>query len=728
MSEALRRLAAAHGIAVEFRDAWGEPRRASDDVLRAVLAAMHVDAGSEAEVAAALAQASLARCRECLPPIHVVRAGSRPWRLRVHLPSPSARDALEWRVIAEDGSEQRRPIASAHVHVVDADARCTALDVALDLPLANGYHDLELRANGEPVGRGVLAVAPASCYRPAALERRRRAWGVAVQLYGVRSRRNFGIGDYTDLAAIVEAWSAEGVDVVGVNPLHALFPHNPLHASPYSPSSRLFQNPLYLDVEAIAEYAHCREARERVASRDFQAALSALRASPLIDYAAVAALKRPILEILYAQARRDAQGERTRWAAFDAFKTAGGEALRRHALFEALQAHFHAADPSIWGWPVWPEAYRDPASPAIVAFADEHAERVDFFAWLQWQAELQRRNVAECARRAGLAVGVYADLAVSVDRGGAEVWAAQHLYAIGASVGAPPDAFNLRGQDWGLPPMIPGRLRESAYAPFIATLRANMRNAGALRVDHVMGLLRLYWVPSGATPADGAYVRYPLDDLLGLLALESERHRCLVIGEDLGTVQDEVRAALSRSDVLSYRVLLFERDAAGAFEPPAHYPEAALATASTHDLPTLAGWWEGLDIALRALHGHLGAQFDLAAQRAERVSDRGRLLAALAHAGLLPEGTPHDPEAVPTLTEPLALALQAFLARTPSALLVVQAEDVFGVREQANLPGTVSEHPNWRRKLPVALEEVAADGRLRALAARIAGERPKCAA
>jgi len=342
---------------------------------------------------------------------------------------------------------------------------------------------------------------------------------------------------------------------------------------------------------------------------------------------------------------------------------------------------------------------------------------------LQWQTELQRATVAQSARRSGLAIGLYTDLAVSIDRGGAEAWAEQHLYAIGASVGAPPDIFNVKGQDWGLPPMIPQCLRESGYAPFIATLRANMRNAGALRIDHVMGLLRLYWVPSGATPAAGAYVRYPLDDLLGLLALESERHRCLVIGEDLGTVPDEVRAALERNDVLSYRVLLFERDAAGNFNAPSQYPEAALATASTHDLPTLAGWWEGHDIALRAAHGHLGPQADLAAQMAERVRDRGQLLGALARAGLLPDATPLDPHAVPTLTPALAIALQLFLARTPSTLLVVQPEDVFGVREQANLPGTVTEHPNWRRKLPVPLEEVAPDGRLHALAAHIASER-----
>jgi len=726
MSEALRRLAAAHGVALEYRDAWGNLRETSDDVLRAILAAMRVDASSEQHVGEALTQLVLARCRQSLPPMTVVRADARPWRLHVHLPEAAQRAPLEWRIVTEGGIEHRCPIAAGDVQRGEAVRGCVGLDLPFAAQLANGYHDIELRAGADCIGRGMIAVAPRACYRPPALRNGGRGWGIALQLYGVRTQRNWGIGDFTDLAAIVEQWGGEGVDVVGVNPLHALFPHNPLHMSPYSPSSRLFQNVLYLDVEAVDEFAHCREARERVASTAFQSSLDALRKAPLVAYPGVAMRKMPILELLYAQARDDARtGSTTRWAAFDAFKTERGESLRRQALFDALQQHFFASDASIWGWPVWPQPYRDPASPAIVAFANDHAERIDFFAWLQWQAELQRANVAERARRAGLAVGLYTDLAVSIDRGGAEAWAGQHLYALGAGVGAPPDIFNLKGQDWGLPPMIPQRLRESGYAPFIETVRANMRNAGALRIDHVMGLLRLYWVPSGATPADGAYVRYPLDDLLGLLALESERHRCLVIGEDLGTVPDEVRVALAQNDILSYRVLLFERDAAGSFHPPRQYPEAALATASTHDLPTLAGWWEGHDIALRAAHGHLGPKPDLAVPMAERIRDRGQLLAALARENLLPDGTPLDPHAVPVLTPALASALQAFLARTPSALVIVQPEDLFGVREQANLPGTVDEYPNWRRKLPVSLEDADADGRLHALAARIAAERPQ---
>ena len=727
MNTLLHRLARAHGIALEYRNAWGNVQRISDGVLRAVLAAMHVDIATEEAIARALDALDFARCGQCLPPMSVVRKASRPWRIEVNLPLRYASQALAWRVIAEDAGEYRFAIPDAELRIATASSGpCIKVRLSLDAPLSIGYHTIELVANGVTIAHGMLAVAPTKCHRPAALRNGGRTWGVAVQLYGVRSARNFGMGDFTDLANLVGRVGAEGADVVGVNPLHALFPHNPTHASPYSPSSRMFVNVFYLDVEAIAEFARCAHARERVNSSTFRSALAKVRAAPLVDYAGVAALKMPLLELLYVQARGDARsGATSRWLEFDAYKTAGGEALRRQALFDALQAHFHARDPAIWGWPVWPSDYRDPASRAVRAFADEHGERVGFFAWLQWQADLQRESIATRARQSGLAIGLYTDLAVSIDRGGAEAWANQALYAVRASVGAPPDIFNVRGQDWGLPPMIPTRLRDAGYAPFIATLRANMRASGALRIDHVMGLMRLYWVPSGATPADGAYVHYPLDDLAGLLALESERHRCLVIGEDLGTVPDEVRIALASNDLLSYRVLLFERNEQGEFNPPSAYPEAALATASTHDLPTLAGWWEGHDIALRAAHGHLGANANLESAMAERIRDRGQLLAALVREGLLPEGTPLDPNAVPTLTLVLAAALQAYLARTPCALFVVQPEDVFGAIEQANLPGTTTEHPNWRRKLPVSLDDMATDGRLHALAARIATERSR---
>jgi (1->4)-alpha-D-glucan 1-alpha-D-glucosylmutase len=730
MTESLRQLAVAHGIALEYHDARGHARRADADTLRSLLRAMHVDAESEVDIAQALRDVADARCRQCLPPMIVVRSNVRPWRVPACLRAEPPLDALSWRVGAEGEPARGRHIpasmtASSDSFTVDGQ-RFIGCELGLDAELADGYHAIELMDGTRSLAQSTLAVAPPRCYRPASLRAGGRRYGAAVQLYSLRSRRNFGIGDFTDLATLVAQSAAAGADIVGVNPLHALFPQRPAQASPYSPSSRLFLNVLYLDPQAVPGFDGCAEAQRRLNSAEFQTALRALRAESFVDYDGVAAAKLEILDLVYAHARREAgAGRREQWTAFDAFKTAGGEALRRQALFDALHAHFAARDPGIWGWPAWPASHHDPQGPAVAEFADKHAERVDFYAWLQWQAGLQRGSVAARARACGLTIGLYADLAVSIDRGGADAWAWPHLYAMGASVGAPPDLFNARGQDWGLPPLIPQRLRDAGYAPFIAVLRANMRDAGALRIDHVMGLLRLYWVPAGAPPARGAYVRYPFEDLLGILALESRRHRCLIVGEDLGTVPDEVRVALAANDVLSYRVLLFERDAEGRFKPPVTYPEAALATASTHDLPTLAGWWEGRDIELRAENGQLPPDAGTDGPMAERIRDRGLLLAALAAEGLLPSAIPCDPQVVSRMTPSLADAIHAYLARTCCALFVVQPEDAFGVREQVNLPGTTVEHPNWRRKLPFELEDEQGAGRLHALAARIARERPR---
>jgi (1->4)-alpha-D-glucan 1-alpha-D-glucosylmutase len=774
---ALSRLAQAHGIGLQYHDIWGTLHDVTPDTLRSLLCAMGVSVSTDRDADAALAALMQSRWRNRIAPMVVVREDASLLRMRLHLPHGLDVDSVH--IVSETGEEQHRTPSSAMEAgeaIVDGEAwRARDIEVALAVPL--GYHRLAFAAGGHVVAETRCAIVPRTCYRPPALRDGARTWGAAVQLYGVRSRRNWGIGDFTDLAGIIAGWGAQGAGIVGVNPLHALFPQDPLRNSPYSPSSRLFVNTLYLDVEAIADFTDCEPARTLVASPAFRKRLAALRDSALLDYLGVAAAKREVLDLLYASFRdRHLRRRTSRGASFLAFQQAGGEALHRYALFEALQEHCFALDASVWGWPAWPAQFRDPRSSDVARFAKERAERVDYYGYLQWQADLQRTAIANDANEAGLAIGVYTDLAVSIDRGGAEAWANQSLYATSASVGAPPDAFNPDGQDWGLPPLVPSRLRDAGYAPFIATLRANMRCAGALRIDHVMGLMRLFWVPQNKTPAAGAYVHYPFDDLVGLLALESQRNRCAVIGEDLGTVPDEVRRTLAERDVLSYRVLLFERDGAGEFKPPERYPDAALATASTHDLPTLAGWWQGHDIEVRAKLGLVGAE--TARLQDERAEDRRRLLRALEREHMLPptpipalpppdrgkgdtsfpllpgegegvrspipalpppergkgdisspllpgegegvrSGASADPRSWPEMTTELAESIMAFLAATPALIVVLQLEDVLLVREQANLPGTTDAHPNWRRKLPVAIEDVLDGEPLHSLAKRV---------
>jgi malto-oligosyltrehalose synthase/4-alpha-glucanotransferase len=695
--ERLEHLAERWGIQPSYLDVWGRRQHAPDATLAGLLQAMGASLDEAEDGAAPL-----------LPPAIVLRGAARPLRIPLALP-PACPDPLAWRLVTEEGAVHTGSLAPhAAELVVDAD------------DIGHGYHCLTLANGDRELARTTLIHAPRRCYRPPALEGEGRIWGPAVQLYGLRSARNWGIGDFGDLAAVVAAWGEAGAGIVGVNPLHALLPAHPAEASPYGPSSRLFRNVLYLDVEAIADFHACAAAQARVASADFQARLAALREAELVDYPGVAAAKFEILELLYATFREHhlARGS-PRAEAFHRYRQREGRVLRRHALFDALQEHFCRADPAIWGWPVWPADFRDPDCEAVQRFAAGHPERVEYYEYLQWQAELQLAAVAARAAQLGYAVGLYQDLAVSVGRGGAEAWAGQRRYAGGASVGAPPDEFNPLGQDWGLPPLNPRALAAAGYAPFIATLRANMRHAGALRIDHVMGLMRLFWVPAGATPADGAYVRYPADELLGILALESQRQRCLVIGEDLGTVPEALRCALAEAGVLSYRVLYFERGPGGEFTAPEEYPREALVTSTTHDLPTLAGWWEGRDLALRAELALYPDEALREAQVVERAHDRARLLLALAHHGRLPPGLSADPASAPRMSPALAGAILGYLAATPSAVLAVPLEDVAGVVDQANLPATVDQHPNWRRKLPLAVDGMAEDRDCAALVAEL---------
>ncbi|MDP1708178.1 MAG: malto-oligosyltrehalose synthase [Gammaproteobacteria bacterium] len=717
----LDQLCALCGIETEYHDVWGNRHEVALATRRALLQAMGVAAGSDKEIAHALALRRQRSWQRTLAPVQVVRNSTAPVKLTLTLAGGQAEELLEWTLRLEDGRQHAGRVRPDELDVLE---RATIDDVlylryALPLPLTPppGYHRFELRRTGQVTDRLSLIIVPDRCYKPPVLAEGGRVWGPALQLYALRSERNWGIGDFSDLQRIAGQRAREGVNVVGVNPLHALFPHNPEHASPYSPSSRLYLNVLYLDVEAVPDFSECQPARKEVANPAFQARLQALRESELVDYAGVSKTKLQLLRHLYKHfCKHHLQPRSERGTAFRTFVEQAGDTLYRHALFEALQAHFHASDATIWGWPVWPQEYRDPASTAVQKFSQTQREQIEFFQYLQWQADQQLGAVGRRAEQAHLGIGLYADLAVSVDRGGAEAWANQKLYALDASIGAPPDDYNLHGQNWGLPPFIPEALVEAGYTPFIAMLRANMRHAGALRIDHVMGLMRLFWVPGKGTPDEGAYVHYAFEDLLGILALESQRNHCFVIGEDLGTVPEVVRTALLPLGVLSYRLFYFEKDDQAGFRPPSGYTAQAVVSASTHDLPTLAGFWLGDDLHERDVLHLFPSDAVRDQQMVGRAEDRARLLYALKREGLLPADMSVDPQTVPEMTPALAHAIHHYLARTASQVMLVQLEDIIGQRHQVNLPGTTDQRPNWRYKLALTLEEIWGDARWRALA------------
>jgi (1->4)-alpha-D-glucan 1-alpha-D-glucosylmutase len=492
--------------------------------------------------------------------------------------------------------------------------------------------------------------------------------------------------------------------------------------SPYSPSSRLFLNILYLDATAVPDFRESNEAQQVADADRFRALRSRAAGAALVEYGDVAALKLPVLEQLYASFLRkhlggDGSEPSARGDAFRRFQRERGDALVRLGVFEALSERF-AGRPD---WRDWPEEFRTPDSDAVRRFADEREDRVEFFQYLQWECDRQLHAASAAAADADMGIGLYQDMAVGLDRAGAEAWANRHLLANGASIGAPPDDWNLKGQNWGLVPYDPRRLRHARYMPLREMFRALMAAGGALRIDHVMGLRRLFWIPDGRAPSEGAYVRYPLEDLLGIVALESWRQRCMVIGEDLGTVPAGFRETMQRERIYSYRLFYFARRKDGAIAAPDDYPPQSVASVSTHDLATLPGYWTGHDLAVRAALGLFpSAETERSAAESRR-EDRKRIVETLRQHGLLP--STEEPGAGEMPFE-LVLAVHGYLAQCGSRLMVVQLEDILNIVEQANMPGTTTEHPNWRRKVEPGLDALAADPRVDAVAAALRALRP----
>jgi 4-alpha-glucanotransferase len=716
----IERLCDLRGIAREFTDYRDRTSRVPDATVLAILAAMghRVDDADALEHEARLLE-ELDWVR-VLPPVIVLR-GERRVQFTVLAP---LLPRIGWRIELEDGGLASGEVLPERLAVLGERGMhgLWYVRLALDLPdVAPGYHRLVLdKHDGTQLAAASLIVAPDRCHEPEAIRGGRRLWGLALQLYTLRSARNWGIGDFTDLARFAERAAALGADVVGVNPLHALFPADTRLVSPYSPSSRYFLNVLYIDPEAVPEFAEAVEARRLVSTPEFQARLAALRATDFVDYAGVTACKLEVLRLIWRRFNRKAS--RGRRAAFDDFLNKGGEALEKMALFQLLHQGL-AARGLHGGWPAWPAEYRNSDAPAAQAVRGAGPGEVDFHRWLQWLATDQLAGAEECAGRAGLSLGLYRDLAVGADGGGAETWSDRGLYCASASVGAPPDPLAPGGQDWGIPPMLPDALRARAYEPFVRLLQANMGRGGALRIDHVMTLLRLWWVPAGRPSAEGAYVYYRLHDLMAIVALESTRHGCLVIGEDLGTVPAEIRIAMREYGVYSYRVFFFEKDQVGGCRTPGDYPREALATVATHDLPPLASWWSGSDIRLREQLGLYPDAGVGAAEREERERDRLLILDALAAEDLLPPGARSADGQPGPMTPALSRAIQIYLARSNAAVMVVQPEDWLGMESPVNVPGTSSEYPNWARKLDGDWEDMLARADVRDVAQAVAAAR-----
>jgi len=694
-------LARACGVATSFTDWSGRRRAVPAATVVAVLVARGMDATTPHSARAALQARWAAERRRLLPPCTVTRSG-RPATVRVHVPTGGS---LTARLDLEDGGERRLTTLPGETALgVDGGTPFVERVLAVPAGIPLGWHRLTVETASRH-GQSWLVVTPDRLELPAAAGSG-QVWGFLTQLYATRSRGSWGIGDLADLAALA-AWSGRdlGAGLVVVNPLHAASPLAPMEPSPYLPATRRFVNPLYLRIEDVPEMGQLPQPQWQRVVELGERLQRGNTSGDLLDRDATWAAKREALELLHALPRRA-----DRQAAYDAYQAREGSGLVDFATWCAL-AERHGLP-----WQRWPVELRDPRAPAVAAASVELADRVDLYCWMQWLLDHQLAAARDAAQRAGMPIGVVHDLAVGVDPAGADAWALGDVLASGVAAGAPPDAFNQQGQGWAQPPWSPDRLAAQAYLPWRDLLRSVLRHAGGLRVDHVIGLFRLWWVPAGEKPSAGTYVRYDHEALVGILALEAYRAGAVLVGEDLGTVEPAARAYLAERGLLGTSILWFERDGTGRPRPPERWRELCLATLTSHDLPPTAGYLAGEHVRLRAELGLLTRP--IAAEQAADAAERASWLALLRERGLVGR----DPD-----EQELVTGLHALLAQTPSRLLGVSLADAVGDRRTQNQPGTVDEYPNWRVPLtdgdgrPVLLDELPDHPRVQALARAVTG-------
>jgi len=719
-TQALDRAARHWGIEPEYTDTWGKRHLTPSEIKRAILEALGVAATTKEGLNQAVEEWLWEEWNRILPPVAVLGESAWPDGFPLHVPAGFTQATAKVEFHWEGGGVSRIELPlSGLANSAEIELRGTVF-VRKRLPLPKeaplGYHDVHLTVEcdgAEPrVASMRLILCPERAYLPPEIANGGRTAGLAVALYGLRSERNWGCGDFTDLEGIAE-WVAKetGAAFIGLNPLHAIPNRHPFNISPYLPSSTFFKNPIYLDLERVEDFRNSPRARALCSKPEFQAEVAALRAAEFVEYERVYALKLRTLKLAFVSfLRREYRRKSARAREFQEFVEREGELLDRFATWCALDAWIHARQPDVWIWPDWPEEYREPDSPAVLRFREKHWRSILFYKYAQWQIDLQLASAQEHARRVGAAIGLFHDLALATDQFGADLWAHRPHFVSGCRVGAPPDGFSPKGQDWGFPPPNSEHHRETAYALFAESIRRNCRYGGALRIDHVMRFFRLYWIPRGFTPEKGAYVRDRFEDLLHILALESVRNEVFVVGEDLGTVTGEIRRALDRFGLFGYKVLYFEKNERGDFRLPNEYAQQALVAATTHDLPTLAGYWLGRDIEARHAAGLFHCEEAYGEALAERARDKQKLLDAVFAAGnLLPDWFPRRAEHVAELTGELHSALVGWLALAPSRLLVLNQEDLLKETEQQNLPGSTSEYSNWRRKMRYTVEQLRAE-------------------
>lgn len=715
------------GIESNYNDAWGKPTTIAAATKEKLLKVMGYDVYDSQTLQQQVEVEANQSWLSPLGPVQVIRSES-DFYIAVRLPIELVDDEYEAVVTTEKGEKiccKFVPIEGqltnvAHIDDIEFQEYVVRLEVSLPL----GYHTLSLQAEKDELASMRLIVAPQSCYKPQAILDGNKVWGLSVQLYCLRSENNWGIGDFSDLAFLLEKAAKQGAQFVGLNPIHALYPAQPNICSPYGPSSRRWLNFIYIDVTAIDGY-ELKAVQDIVNTPEFTEKLSKAREDELVDYETVSALKLEALEAVFEYQNSQYLSKNTKAnKAFKAFVVDGGDSLQTIAVYDALQESLAAKGKASWGWPVFPEELSDFHKSGVKAFTKKNKKRIKFFLWLQWQAALQLEQANKVAHDNKMSIGLYRDLAVGVSEGSAEIWGNKDLYCVDASVGAPPDELGPLGQTWGLPPMDPEKLYQQQYQPIIDLFSSNMHATGALRIDHVMALLRLWWVSKGDDATEGGYVYYPVDDLLGILALESHRNESMVIGEDLGTVPPEIREKLAENGVYSYRVFFFEQAKDGGFYSPAHYPKQSMATLTTHDMPTLNGYWNCYDLELGKELNLYPTPEVLSDLYNSRHRNKQAILDTLHGHHSVTNEVGYDVNYV-GMSRALNFGLQLHMAGGSSELLSLQLEDWLEMDKPVNIPGTSVEYPNWRRKLTRDLQSIYSDDALNKLALDLTGIRKR---
>jgi 4-alpha-glucanotransferase len=698
------------GIEREFWDIWGKHHETPPDTEKAVLKSLGVDAAHSAHLERALEERLWHQWSRLLAPTIVV-GDHPPIEIPIQIPADLQVATVCLEIHFENGISSRFDLPLASLPVIGK-ARVRGrqfvrkhLEWPDEIPL--GYHNMTLRIGQQTACDARLIVGPGRAWQPHWLEPRRTA-GIGVSLYALRSSRNWGCGDFTDLQSLID-WAARELSVtfIGLNPLHAIPNRQPFNTSPYLPNCSYYRNPIYLDIEKLDDFPRSPWAQRMLAAERVRAEIAALRSSQLIEYERVNRLKTRFLKILFRRfLLLEFPHETARAREFRSYIEREGDLLHRFAVHSTLDEAIHKRDSNVWNWPSWPEPYRKPDSPATAEFAEKHWRGVLFHKYAQWQIDLQLEAAQKYARKRGLRIGLYHDLALATDRFGCDLWAHRDFYVSGCRVGSPPDNFAPKGQDWAFPPPNSERHHLDAYRLFAESIRKNCQHGGALRIDHVMRFFRLFWIPDGMDATEGTYVRDRFEDLLQIVALESVRNMVMVVGEDLGTVPDSVRETLARFGILSYRLFYFEQDKVGQFRKSAEYPRQALVSITTHDLPTLAGFWSNRDIEARRSAGLLPGGGAYHRMLDDRAREKQKMLDLLFELTLLPDWFPRNAWDLPELTGELHNAVVGFLASTPSSMMLLNLEDIFKETEQQNLPGTTAEYPNWRRKMRYTIEEL----------------------